>query len=265
MEYERSIFRVHERLLSHPKFKKISWCCFYFYGFCTFFTLTIFLYGNIALGNGGGCVKNAFELYKNSPIRITENNNNTLIRNLEKDAEYGKIYNDQKSSNNATNQKFYKEQIRDEKYMKGDLINFVFMPTDLISPTEVLKQNQEEILNPADYNQTKSYLNMTFTTERAVFMLYDKQNGQDWFTTKHTILIDQRCYSSISSIANFLDYEDLVILDIINTFSSDSIFLQNHFTQEIWFWSQKELSYLAGGNYIPIYSKISILLYLIIG
>ena len=222
-------------------------------------TLTLFIYGNLTLGNGGGCVKNAFELYKNSPV-TTPDPNNRLIRILEDTPNP-----EAQKSIQDIDQKSYKEQIRNDKYMRGDVINFIFVDTNLTSPSEILKQNKDTIIDPGLHDLSKSFQNITFTVENAVFILTSEQNGQDWFVTNHTILIDKKCYASVSSSATYLDYEDLVILDIINTFSFDSVFLENQMSQEVWFWSQSELSYLAYGGYLPLYSKISILLFLAIG
>ncbi len=57
-------------------------------------------------------------------------------------------------------------------------------------------------------------------------------------------------YIKKNTIAAFLTHEDLIIMDIVNTFKGEPVFIVNQGTGERWSWSKDELNALAPGGHL---------------
>ena len=275
MEYERSIFRVSERTQPQQYFKGMSnFCAGFFFG-TGFITLVVFLIAQVVFSNDGGIVKHNFDMYLNhqaeiNPHRILSSESNPPASSMSiNDNQFAANFT-LNSKKNLTDEKaieFYSKnvtQIRNGIYEPGDIVNFHFMVFENTTMNNNYSIIHDTFLDPKDYSLKDSVFNITFTSKSSVLgLIYESDS--DWFATNHTVQINVFSYIKKNTIAAFLTHEDLIIMDIVNTFKGEPVFIVNQGTGERWSWSKDELNALAPGGHLSQYAKFSIVFYIIMG
>ena len=84
----------------------------------------------------------------------------------------------------------------------------------------------------------------------------------NWWIRQHSIVVDVFSWYKKNGVGAMIELEDMIILDIINTWKNDTIFIdQKKWTK----WFGPAMREVNRNGSVPFYSKISIVIYIFIG
>jgi hypothetical protein len=144
-------------------------------------------------------------------------------------------------------------------YMHGDIVNIHFFNLNAIEPDN--NKTWDSFLPVGDYDLSEAVMNLTVSASMYVVEV-DKDVKVNWWIRHHAIVVDIFSWYKKNGVGAMIELEDMIILDIINTWKNDTIFIdQRKWTK----WFGPAMTEINQAGSVPIYSKISIVLYLFIG
>ena len=235
MEFERSNFRVHDRIIPHKFFLQFSNFCSSFFQGMFITSLILFIVANISYSDGAGIIKNQWNLYlehqsqnfiKSSKLSLTQH-----LKNQNKDESSNLLPKTSDLTSPATNFQKEKDSVintanlktdnnmitrkRTSTYMRGDLIHIYFLNMNVLEPNS--NHTWDFYFQPKNYDLSTSLGNFTVSTEREIPNLMEDPT-LNWWIKEHAIVVNIFSWYRKSTTAAMMDLEDMIILDIIETF-----------------------------------------------
>jgi len=213
MEFERTLFRVHERFLSLEAVKKSVDYCYKGSLLIVLICLPIFLYGNFRFLGQSAClqplVDKQFYLDPENKVNMTD-----------------------PAEVNATTETGSTATAR----MLVDLADIgdrIVLRSDDIVQIRVADTTKKD-LNLSDTSQLTAYFEFTGS---ALALMTDREFRKRHNFTVYNVTIDNSCYSSnfiSEAILSVLNYENIMINEIIYSFKGYNRYTKNMLTGEPW-------------------------------
>ncbi len=302
MEYERSVFRVHQKLISNNRCGTVLTITALVFLALAFVNFAILFSGHILYKNGTGVITAALKQYELEhesngdvlpSIFIDPRDNtiqpktgftpNTPTQTMPLSSANKVTLSKLASKYNLTHQTL-EQAIKNStqlinKERKANILNpfyqilqhrsFIFTDLDVVNIHLVsnfsLVLNQSQALIPYScITKETIYLHSYSLSNNANALKMYNEGFRDQII-HHEIFIDfKKFQNEISGLFKNLPVDDMVILDIINFFHQMNLVVTNRKSQEDWEWSREDLSQSRGLMAKSIILKLFQLVYVVI-